>query len=115
MLKRSFCLLMVFSFLFAAFFNVSVLTVNAEENPTDNIDDEETLICDATIGDAFEPGEVIVVLKKSATAINRVHTPESFGDVGVVSVEELSYITNEKARSKRSSLLLYPTTYRTAA
>ena len=42
-------------------------------------DEEITIICDVEITDFFEPGKVLVVLKKSATVINKVHTSESFG------------------------------------
>ena len=93
MKKQGFAFLMVLCLLFSL-----CIFSNAEEATQDEEYEEESLIpCEIT-GDAFEPGKVIVVLKKNATTVNQTHTPESFGDVGVVSVEDLSYITNEAAR-----------------
>ena len=95
--------------LFSAFCLVCVLvccvpTFAYAEEETSSMAEEETVICTIPEGVQYELGKVLVVLKKSATVINKIHAPESFGDVGVVSVEELSYITNKKARRENASL-----------
>ncbi len=58
---------------------------------------EEKVYCGATIEDEFVPGEVLVVLTKRATEINKSYASTHFSKVKATEIEDLTHIENEKA------------------
>ena len=58
---------------------------------------EQKVYCSATVEDNFEPGVVLVVLKKSATVINMERTVDEFPGIAIESIEDISTIDNDEA------------------
>ncbi len=94
-MKRFIGMFLAIVMLFGMAFGIPVTAT--EEVSALAADEEETLLCQATEEDDFEPGVVLVVLKKAATVVNKKHAPSAFKGVQVDSITDLSYIDNEEA------------------
>ena len=57
---------------------------------------EEKIYWNGTINDNFDDSTVIVVLDKNLSGINKVHDKNIFGNIDIVDIEDLTYVTDIK-------------------
>jgi len=99
-MKRIICLLIVFvlvvSGLLGCTFNdiVDWLSTAITINNDNSIEWEEKIYCEIDIGDNFVPGEVIVVLDKAISEVNKIHSKNFFEGVSIENIEDLTHFSD---------------------
>ena len=71
-----------------------VLLLCASVSVNSVADNEEKIYCTATIKDDFAPDCVVVVFKKYASEINKVHTADEFPGIEIEKIEDLFRVDN---------------------
>jgi hypothetical protein len=59
--------------------------------------DEKIIWWDGNIDDPFDDSTVILVMARNFSGINKVHNKSFFGNIGIESIEDLTYLTDIEA------------------
>ena len=69
-------------------------TTTGSSSDTGEIVWEAKIYCNITIEDNFVPGEVIVVLDKAISEVNKVHSKDFFTGVDILNIVDLTHFSN---------------------
>ena len=69
-------------------------TTTGSSSDTGEIVWEDKIYCNTTIDDNYVPGEVIVVLDKAISEVNKVHSKDFFTGVDILNIEDLTHFSN---------------------